>query len=231
MEFFLRAKVFRLKSSHQSKYLLADQDEETVKLTREISFQNTRWSYELVEGKTNVIRLRSCHSWKYLAASEEHYLLGMTGKRVAQRPWLGPTVEWEPIQEGPYIKLKSHTGTFLRANKGLPPWRNTITHDLAGHWTASESMILWIVDIVEIDLKSTNGDSKFKERDISGNGVPSLLSNVVDQKSLSLSSTSSLSTGDDGSAVNVPSSIEVSSNTKFSCFVFLQFYKILKIHL
>lgn len=199
MEFFQRAKVFRLKTSNQSKYLLADPDEDTVKQTRDSSSANTRWSIELVEGKSHVIRLRSCHSWKYLAASEEAFLLGMTGKRVAQRPWLGPTVEWEPIQEGPYIKLKSHTGTFLRANRGLPPWRNTITHDLPGHWTTSESMILWIVDIVQLDHKSTNGDSKLMEED-KGNNFPSLLSNVMNQKSLS--SSSSMSIENDAPASN-----------------------------
>uniref|UniRef100_A0A803ML47 DUF569 domain-containing protein n=1 Tax=Chenopodium quinoa TaxID=63459 RepID=A0A803ML47_CHEQI len=202
MEFFQRAKVFRLKTSNQSKYLIADQDEDTVKQTRDSSSTYTRWSFELVEGKTNVIRIRSCNSWKYLAASEEPFLLGMTGKRVAQRPWLGATVEWEPIKEGPYIKLRSHTGTFLRSNKGLPPWRNTITHDLPGHWTASENMILWIVDIVEIDHKSTNGDSKsFK-----GNAVPSRLSNAVDHKSFS--SCSTLSIEDDGPSTNSASSLE-----------------------
>ncbi|XP_021740061.1 unconventional myosin-XVIIIa-like isoform X1 [Chenopodium quinoa] len=205
MEFFQRAKVFRLKTSNQSKYLIADQDEDTVKQTRDSSSTYTRWSFELVEGKTNVIRIRSCNSWKYLAASEEPFLLGMTGKRVAQRPWLGATVEWEPIKEGPYIKLRSHTGTFLRSNKGLPPWRNTITHDLPGHWTASENMILWIVDIVEIDHKSTNGDSKsFK-----GNAVPSRLSNAVDHKSFS--SCSTLSIEDDGPSTNSASSLEHSA--------------------
>lgn len=203
MEFFQRAKVFRLKSSNQSKYLIADQDGDTVKQTRDNSSTYTRWSFEPVEGKNNVIRIRSCNSWKYLAASEEHFLLGMTGKRVAQRPWLGPTVEWEPINEGPYIKLKSHTGTFLRANRGLPPWRNTITHDLPGHWTASESMILWIVDIVEIDHNST---PKSLDK-VKGNVVPPRFSNVKDQTPLS--NCSSLSIEDDGPAMYSSSSVEV----------------------
>uniref|UniRef100_A0A803LSV8 DUF569 domain-containing protein n=1 Tax=Chenopodium quinoa TaxID=63459 RepID=A0A803LSV8_CHEQI len=210
MEFFQRTKVFRLKTSNQSKYLIADQDEDTVKQTRDSSSKYTRWSFEPVEGKTNVIRIRSCNSWKYLAASEEPFLLGMTGKRVAQRPWLGATVEWEPIKEGPYIKLRSHTGTFLRSNKGLPPWRNTITHDLPGHWTASENMILWIVDILEIDHKSTNGDSKsFK-----GNAVPSRLSNAVDHKSFS--SCSTLSIEDDGPSTNPAASLEECLVTGYS---------------
>lgn len=211
MEFFQRAKVFRLKSSHQGKYLIADQDEETVRLSRDNSSKNARWSFELVEGNSNVIRLRSCHSCKYLAVSEEHFLLGMTGKRLAQRLWLGPTVEWEPIREGPYIKLKTHTGTFLRANRGPPPWRNSITHDLPGHWTSSESMILWIVDPVEIiDHKSTSsGESNKPAEEVKGfAGVSS-----------SLSCTSSLSTEDDGLVQNPTSSLEVSSSP-YTIFLF-----------
>lgn len=78
----------------------------------------------------------------------------MTGKRVEQTIRMGSTIEWEPIREGLYIKLKSHTGTLLRANRGPPPWRNSVTHDQPGHWTSTESMTLWIVDIVELHLHS-----------------------------------------------------------------------------
>lgn len=155
MEFFQRAKVFRLKCSSQSKYLIAHKDEETILQSRDKSSNNALWTFELVEGKAKLIRLRSCWSWRYLTATEDPFLLGMTGKKILQTISQGPAVCWEPIKEGYYIKLKSHTGSFLRANRGPLPWRNSVTHDESGHWTCSENMTLWIVDIVEIDYQSS----------------------------------------------------------------------------
>lgn len=154
MDFLKRAKVFRLKCSGQSKYLIADKDDETIKQSRNRSSKKAEWVYEHVEGKPNLIRLRNCSSYRYLAATQNLFLFGMTGKRVEQTIRMGSTIEWEPIREGLYIKLKSHTGTLLRANRGPPPWRNSVTHDQPGHWTSTESMTLWIVDIVELHLHS-----------------------------------------------------------------------------
>lgn len=51
------------------------------------------------------------------------------------------------------VKLKTRYGHFLRANGGLPPWRNSITHDIP-HRTATQEWILWDVDIVEIQVRS-----------------------------------------------------------------------------
>ncbi|KAK9698423.1 hypothetical protein RND81_08G103200 [Saponaria officinalis] len=151
MEFFKRAEVFRLKAGHQDKYLVVNQDEQTVAQSSSTA-DSTKgyWSIETVEGKSNVIRLRSCNTWKYLAAIDKSFLLGMTGKKVVQRLRLDKTVEWEPIKEGPYVKFRAHSGTFLRANRGPPPWRNSVTHDLHDHWTGKEDMVLWIVDIVKM---------------------------------------------------------------------------------
>lgn len=155
MEFFQRAKVFRLKCSHHSKYLLADEDEDRIKQTRDSSSNRARWYYELVEGKANVIRIRSSWNHRYLAASEDPFLLGMTGKKVIQTIRQGAILEWQVIKQGLYIKLMSHTGSFLRANPRVPPWRNSVTHDEPANWTATDHMILWIVDIVEMDYSST----------------------------------------------------------------------------
>ncbi|KMT17145.1 hypothetical protein BVRB_2g040570 isoform A [Beta vulgaris subsp. vulgaris] len=155
MEFFQRAKVFRLKCSHHSKYLLADEDEDRIKQTRDSSSNRARWYYELVEGKANVIRIRSSSNHRYLAASEDPFLLGMTGKKVIQTIRQGAILEWQVIKQGLYIKLMSHTGSFLRANPRVPPWRNSVTHDEPANWTATDHMILWIVDIVEMDYSST----------------------------------------------------------------------------
>ncbi|GKF30897.1 actin cross-linking protein, partial [Tanacetum coccineum] len=42
------------------------------------------------------------------------------------------------------------SGTYLRANGAMPPWRNTVTHD--GSFTsAMNNWILWEVDVVEDD--------------------------------------------------------------------------------
>ncbi|XP_074286546.1 uncharacterized protein LOC141611806 [Silene latifolia] len=157
MEFFKRAKVFRLKCGHHNKYLVVDKDGENVKQSSRGSSTNAQWTIEPVEGKTGLVRFRSCQSFKYLAITDEPFLTGMTGKRVALRLRLDPTVEWEPVKEGPYVKLKSPTGTLLRANTWVPPWTNTVTHDAPGHWTGTEKMVLWIVDIVELDLNSNRG--------------------------------------------------------------------------
>ncbi|KAL5582395.1 hypothetical protein UlMin_014837 [Ulmus minor] len=152
MELFQKARVVRLRSHHE-KYLLADDDEESVCQDRNGSVRNARWIVEFVE-HANVLRFKSCYG-KYLTASNTPFLLGMTGKKVLQTTprRLDSSVEWEPIREGFQVKLKTRYGQFLRANGGLPPWRNSITHDIP-HRTATQDWILWDVDVVEIRLDS-----------------------------------------------------------------------------
>ncbi|XP_034690259.1 uncharacterized protein LOC117917899 [Vitis riparia] len=153
MELFHNAKAVRLRS-HHDKYLLADDDEESVIQDRSGSSKTARWTVELVKDADNIIRLRSCFN-KYLTASNQPFLLGMTGRKVLQtRPGrLDSSVEWEPVKEGNRIKLRTRYGNFLRANGGLPPWRNSVTHDVP-HRTATQDWILWVVDIVEIQIRS-----------------------------------------------------------------------------
>lgn len=155
MELFHNAKAVRLRS-HHDKYLLADDDEESVIQDRSGSSKTARWTVELVKDADNIIRLRSCFN-KYLTASNQPFLLGMTGRKVLQtRPGrLDSSVEWEPVKEGNRIKLRTRYGNFLRANGGLPPWRNSVTHDVP-HRTATQDWILWVVDIVEIQIQSPN---------------------------------------------------------------------------
>ncbi|KAF8408038.1 hypothetical protein HHK36_007178 [Tetracentron sinense] len=152
MELFHNAKAVRLRSHHE-KYLLAEEDEESVCQDRNGSSRSAKWTVEFVEG-SNFLRLKSCYG-KYLTASNIPFLLGMTGRKVLQTlpRRLDSSVEWEPVREGFQVKLKTRYGNFLRANGGLPPWRNSITHDIP-HRTATQDWIFWDVDIVEIQVKS-----------------------------------------------------------------------------
>lgn len=154
MDLFLNAKAVRLRS-HHDKYLLADEDEESVTQDRKGSSRNARWTVEFVPGSENIIRLKSTYN-RYLTASNQPFLLGMTGRKVTQTlpRRLDSSVEWEPIKEGSQIKLKTRYGNFLRANGGLPPWRNSVTHDIP-HRTATQDWVLWDVHIVEIQEKKS----------------------------------------------------------------------------
>ncbi|KAJ9135198.1 hypothetical protein P3X46_032407 [Hevea brasiliensis] len=148
MELFRKAKVIRLRS-HHDKFLLADDDEESVSQDRNGAVMNARWTVEILE-KAYGIRLKSCYG-KYLTASNMPFLLGMTGKKVLQSlpRRLDSSVEWEPIREGVQVKLKTRYGQYLRANAGLPPWRNQITHDVP-YRSSTQDWILWDIDIVEM---------------------------------------------------------------------------------
>ncbi|PIN03398.1 hypothetical protein CDL12_24083 [Handroanthus impetiginosus] len=152
MEFFNNDKAVRLKS-HLDKYLVADDDEQTVRQSRNGESKKARWTVELVDGNPHVIRLKSCHG-RYLTASDEHFLLGMTGKKVIQTvsdEKKDVSIEWEPIKDGYKVKLRTKGGKFLRANGATPPWRNSITHDLP-HRTATQDWVLWDVDVVDISV-------------------------------------------------------------------------------
>ncbi|EXB63791.1 hypothetical protein L484_021062 [Morus notabilis] len=153
MDLFRNANAVRLQS-HLDKYLLAEEDEETVTQDRKGSSKNAKWTVEFVPGSDSIVRLKSCYG-KYLTASNLPFLLGMTGRKVVQTlpRRLDSSLEWEPIRDGSHVKLKTRYGHFLRANGGLPPWRNSVTHDIP-HRTATQDWILWSVEIVEIAVRS-----------------------------------------------------------------------------
>jgi len=159
MDFFHRAKAVRLRS-HHDKYLLADEDEESVTQGRNGSSKSARWIVEYVPEYDNIIRLKSCYG-KYLTASNLNFLLGMTGHKVLQTlpQRLDSSVEWEPVKDGGHVRLKTRYGNFLRANGGVPPWRNSVTHDIP-HRSATQDWILWDVDVVEIYVNSPANSSK-----------------------------------------------------------------------
>ncbi|PHT55254.1 hypothetical protein CQW23_03740 [Capsicum baccatum] len=150
MEFFQKAKCIRLKSNHE-KFLHADPDQESVYQDRSGSSKSVKWTVEFPEGLDNVIRLKSCYG-KYLTALDEQHLFGVTGQKVVQSlpNKLDSLVEWEPIKEGSLVKLKTRYGNYLRANSGLPPWRNSVTHDIPHR---HQDWILWAVDTVEVLLE------------------------------------------------------------------------------
>lgn len=151
MEFFNKTSAVKLRS-HLDKYLIADDDKETVRQSRNGSSRKAKWIVEFVESKHHVIRLKSCHG-RYLTATETPFLLGMTGNKVLQTEpssklsdW---NTEWEPIRDGFQVKLRSWNAKYLRANGGTPPWRNSITHD-EPHTGTTHNWILWDVEGVEL---------------------------------------------------------------------------------
>ncbi|KAE9612671.1 putative actin cross-linking [Lupinus albus] len=162
MEFFQKANVVRLRSYHD-KYMLADDDKEGVYQDRNGTYKNAKWNVEIVEN-SNVIRLKSCYD-KYLTASNMPFLIRGTAKKVLQTMprRLDSSIEWEPIREGVQVRLKTRYGQYLRGNGGLPPWRNSITHDVP-HRTATANWILWDVDIVELRPKQQEIGQKPKPR-------------------------------------------------------------------
>ncbi|XP_074338482.1 uncharacterized protein LOC141676681 isoform X2 [Apium graveolens] len=155
MDIFQNAQAVRLRSHHE-KYLTADDDEESVSQDRNGSSKAAKWTVEFVPDHANsFIRLKSCYN-KYLTASNQPFLLGMTGRKVLQTlpRRLDSSVEWEPVRDGTnQVKLRTRYGQFLRANGGLPPWRNSVTHDVP-HRTATQDWIYWHVDVVEIVVRS-----------------------------------------------------------------------------
>ncbi|XP_074286548.1 uncharacterized protein LOC141611808 [Silene latifolia] len=150
MELFKDAKTVRLRS-HHDKYLMADDDKEAVIQERNGGSRRARWTVEHVSSGDGVslVRLKSCYD-KYLTAIDDEFLLGVRGKKVKQTTpsRLDSSIEWEPLRDGAQVKLKTRYGNFLRANGGVPPWRNSITHDVPSR-SHTQDWILWKVDVLE----------------------------------------------------------------------------------
>jgi hypothetical protein len=155
MDLFARAKAVRLKS-HHDKFLYADEDEQHVTQDRNGSSTNARWTVERLPHSPGALCLRSRYG-RYLTASNEPFLLGMTGRKVLQTAPARPdsSVQWEPVKDGFQVRLRTRHGNFLRANGGLPPWRNSVTHDQP-HRTATQDWVLWDVEIVQVLTPATD---------------------------------------------------------------------------
>jgi hypothetical protein len=110
---------------------------------------------ELVPNSQSVIRLKSCYN-KYLTASNERFLLGATGRKVVQTSLESSLGSWEPIRvEETRVKLKTQFGKFLKANGGVPPWRNSVTHD--SPVVTSTHDTIWDVDVVDQNQNESGG--------------------------------------------------------------------------
>ncbi|XP_071733941.1 uncharacterized protein [Rutidosis leptorrhynchoides] len=160
MELFKKAKTIRLRST-KDKYMLADDDEETVFQDRDGSTEKAEWEVYLTG--EHYIRFKSCYG-KYLMASNTPFLQGVKGKKVVQtelKPDLDGSVNWEPERDGFQVRLKTYTGSFLRPNGGVPPWRNTITHDNP-HRQKTKEKVLWDIEVVETlpSYRRNKSDSK-----------------------------------------------------------------------
>ena len=127
-------------------------------LPSQVRSPNECW-LELVPDSQSVICLKSCYN-KYLTPSNERFLLGATGRKVVQRSLDSSLGSWEPIRvEGNRVKLKTQYGKFLNANGGVPPWRNSVTHD--SPVVTSTHDTIWDVDVVDQNQNESGGGVSF----------------------------------------------------------------------
>lgn len=166
MELFTKGNAVKLRS-HLDKFLVADDDQETIRQSRKGDSRRAVWTVETVVDKPNLIRLRSCHG-TYLTASNKPLLLGMTGEKVTQTPSsnkpLDWQTQWEPERDGFQVKLKSWCGKWMRANGGTPPWRNSVTHD-EPHTSKTKNWLIW--DVITVDVSDLEAMSDGDESSVS----------------------------------------------------------------
>lgn len=92
----------------------------------------------------------------YLMASDYAFLLGATGKKVIQSfaSKADSSLEWELVAAGTFVKLKTKGDKFLRANGGVPPYRNSVTHDVPV-LASNYHVVQWEVEVVrKLDSQS-----------------------------------------------------------------------------
>ncbi|XP_060671275.1 uncharacterized protein LOC125423151 [Ziziphus jujuba] len=146
MESFRKAKKVRLRNRH-GKYMVAKDNESSVVLDRNGLLERAKWTVEFVKG-SNSVRLKSCYN-KYLTISCDRLAPLSKGRKVEQTSlsFDDPYVQWQPIQDGEHIKLKSQQG-FLRGYTG---WYRLL-RDKIGDYTSDETQrsdLRWKVETAE----------------------------------------------------------------------------------
>ncbi|XP_074337464.1 uncharacterized protein LOC141674654 [Apium graveolens] len=147
MDLFERAKTIRLRTI-RDKFLVADDNEETVFQHRDDSSTSSVWNVEIITGG-KYVRFKSCYG-TYLTASD-NLSPGIIGKKVVQsfpKSVDMSMTDWEPVRDGFQVRLRTRKGSFLRPNGGVPPWRNTVTHDMP-QTSKTHEKVLWSIDVVE----------------------------------------------------------------------------------
>ena len=156
MDLFRNNLIIRLKNG-KDKYLIAEQDKESVVKSRDCSTKNAQWTVEVNDYES--LYLKSCYG-KYLTASNMPSIPGIVGKNlkvVQTLPEKKNTSHlWLPFKQSdardPFtVSLKTLHGTYLQANSGPQPLGNLITHDLLrkdGPNSVNKKM-LWQIEIVD----------------------------------------------------------------------------------
>ncbi|CAH8390906.1 unnamed protein product [Eruca vesicaria subsp. sativa] len=162
MELFSKGNAVKL-MSHHNMFLLADEDQKTIRQSRKGYSRLVIWMVETVVGNPKLIRLRSYHG-TYLTASSKPFLLGTTGEKVTQtqssnNPMDGQT-HWEPVGNGVSVKLKSWSGKWMRANGGTPPWRKSVTHDEPPTWKTKNWSLWYVITVDGFDLENMSDGYK-----------------------------------------------------------------------
>ncbi|KAK4708857.1 hypothetical protein R3W88_029782 [Solanum pinnatisectum] len=159
MELFQKAESVRLRN-RKDKYLIAMDDKDNVTQRRKGTNKDSIWNVEFVEGREDAFRLKSCYG-KYLTATNTPFIPDLPEKNY-------PSAEWEAERDGFQVRLKSFWGTYLQPNGGLPPWRNSITHE-APNTNRKHEKVLWDIEVVEKRPnlhRRTRSDSTFRRLDL-----------------------------------------------------------------
>ncbi|KAI3520820.1 hypothetical protein L1887_10272 [Cichorium endivia] len=157
MNIFQDDMIIRLKYG-KDRYLIAEQDEESVSKCREGCTKNAQWTIEVNDEES--LYLKSCYG-KYLTATNQPSMPGMIAKHLKVTQSLperkNTSHQWLPVSQSPVGKsnpgkqysiwLKTPHGSYLEAHTG----RNLITHDLLRRKGCNplNKKILWHIEIVE----------------------------------------------------------------------------------
>ncbi|KAG5527413.1 hypothetical protein RHGRI_028336 [Rhododendron griersonianum] len=102
------------------------------------------------------LRFKSCHG-KYLTASDVRKVVQSIPKK------LDSSTQWEPIRDGLSARFRTPNGNFLRPIGGLPPWRNSVTHDVPHRTGTTQEKVSWDVEVVEATPKTPRSPNICRE--------------------------------------------------------------------